>query len=121
MMMMTSYDAPGYGATGTPSYLDQYHHHPYAWQVAGLGYQRLQQQHQQQLQQQQQQKFEQQFEQQRLQQSASQHAGQQHYYGEKIHVKLSCSNAVKKSENLGERYNLRNDGTEPFRRIRCIG
>ena len=79
MMMMTSYDAPGYGATGTPSYLDQYHHHQYAWQVAGLGYQRLQQQHQLH-QHQQQQKFEQQFEQQRLQQSASQHAGQ-HYYG----------------------------------------
>ena len=70
MMMMTSYEAPGYGATTTPGYLDQ---HQYAWQFAGLsGYQRLQQQQYQHLQQQQHQQ--QQFEQQRLQQPASQHA-----------------------------------------------
>jgi len=73
-MMMTSYEAPGYGATTTPGYLDQ--HHQYAWQFAGLsGYQRL---HQQNLQQQQQQ-----FEQQKLQPPPSQHAVNvaQQYYG----------------------------------------
>ena len=85
MMMMTSYEAPGYGASTAAGYLDQYQHHQYAWQFAGLGYQRLQQEHQhlqQQQQQQQQQKLEQQFDHQRLQPAPSHHAvnvGQQYY------------------------------------------
>jgi len=102
MMMMTSYEAPGYGATASPGYLDPYQHqlsqHQYAWQFAGLGYQRLQQQ-QQHLQQQQ--KFDQQFDQQRLQQPAPSqtvvNVGQ-HYYGNctasVICVGASCSNTV---------------------------
>jgi len=84
MMMMTSYEAPGYGAATAPaSYLDQYQQHPYAWQFAGLGYQRLQQQQHLQ-QQQQQQKFEEQFDGHRSQQPP-QHAVNvgQHYYGKR--------------------------------------
>jgi len=96
-MMMTSYEAPGYGAgaatPGTAGYFDPYQQHQqYAWQFActGLqGYQRLQQQHQyhlQQQQQQQQQKFDEQFDQRQRahQQLSSQPAAVgvgQHYYG----------------------------------------
>jgi len=92
MMMMTSYEAPGYGATSASYYLDQYQQQ-YAWQFAGLGYQRLQQQ---QLQQRQQQKFDEQFGQQRLQQQqpapsqqASVNVGQ-HYYGNCIECCEAC-------------------------------
>ena len=61
MMMMTScYESmvPGYAAPGAGVTAYSYQQHPYhaaaAWQFAGLGYQRLQQQHQQQ-------KFDEQF------------------------------------------------------------